>query len=89
MCSSVLETENEQLKKLGKEYQGSYYIFALDGSPECKLHKDKAVLAKYEEIMAKAAAEAAERYSGFSQHITLIKKFEPRTLLGTAFLAFS
>ena len=28
-------------------------------------------------------------YSGFSQHITLIKKFEPRTLLGTAFLAFS
>ena len=53
------ETENEQLKKLGKEYQGSYYIFALDGSPECKLHKDKAVLAKYEEIMAKAAAETA------------------------------
>lgn len=58
------ETENEQLKKLGKEYQGSYYIFALDGSPECKLHKDKAVLAKYEEIMAKAAAEAAESDDG-------------------------
>ena len=54
------ETENEQLKKLGKEYQGSYYIFALDGSPECKLHKDKAVLAKYEKLMAKAAAETAE-----------------------------
>ena len=51
------ETENEQLKKLGKEYQGSYYIFALDGRPECKLHKDKAVLAKYEGLMAKAAAE--------------------------------
>ena len=58
------ETENEQLKKLGKEYQGSYYIFALDGSPECKLHKDKAVLAKDEEIMAKAAAEAAESDDG-------------------------
>lgn len=58
------ETENEQLKKLGKEYQGSYYIFALDGSPECKLHKDKAVLAKYEEIMAKAAAETAESDDG-------------------------
>lgn len=58
------ETENEQLKKLGKEYQGSYYIFALDGSPECKLHKDKAVLAKYEEIMAKAAVEAAESDDG-------------------------
>ena len=58
------ETENEQLKKLGKEYQGSYYIFALDGSPECKLHKDKAVLTKYEEIMAKAAAEAAESDDG-------------------------
>lgn len=58
------KTENEQLKKLGKEYQGSYYIFALDGSPECKLHKDKAVLAKYEEIMAKAAAEAAESDDG-------------------------
>lgn len=58
------ETENEQLKKLGKEYQGSYYIFALDGSPECKLHKDKVVLAKYEEIMAKAAAETAESDDG-------------------------
>ncbi len=58
------ETENEQLKKLGKEYQGSYYIFALDGSPECKLHKDKAVLAKYEELMAKAAAETAESDDG-------------------------
>lgn len=58
------ETENEQLKKLGKEYQGSYYILALDGSPECKLHKDKAVLAKYEEIMAKAAAETAESDDG-------------------------
>ena len=58
------ETENEQLKKLGKEDQGSYYIFALDGSPECKLHKDIAVLAKYEEIMAKAAAEAAESDDG-------------------------
>ncbi|MBS1403927.1 MAG: hypothetical protein HPZ99_02600, partial [Oscillospiraceae bacterium] len=58
------ETENEQLKKLGKEYQGSYYIFALDGSPECKLHKDKAVLAKYEDIMAKAAAETAESDDG-------------------------
>lgn len=58
------ETENVQLKKLGKEYQGSYYIFALDGSPECKLHKDKAVLAKYEEIMAKAAAETAESDDG-------------------------
>lgn len=54
------ETENEQLKKLGKEYQGSYYIFALDGRPECKLHKDKAVLAKYEKLMAKAAAKAEE-----------------------------
>lgn len=58
------ETENEQLKKLGKEYQGSYYIFALDGSPECKLHKDKAVLAKYEKLMAKAAAETAESDDG-------------------------
>lgn len=58
------ETENEQLKKLGKEYQGSYYIFALDGSPECKLHKDKAVLAKYEELMAKTAAETAESDDG-------------------------
>lgn len=58
------ETENEQLKKLGKEYQGSYYIFALDGRPECKLHKDKAVLAKYEELMAKAAAETAESDDG-------------------------
>lgn len=58
------ETENEQLKKLGKEYQGSYYIFALDGSPECKLHKDKAVLAKYEKFMAKAAAETAESDDG-------------------------
>lgn len=58
------ETENEQLKKLGKEYQGSYYIFALDGSPECKLHKDKAVLAKYEMLMAKAAAETAESDDG-------------------------
>lgn len=58
------ETENEQLKKLGKEYQGSYYIFALDGSPECKLHKDKAVLAKYEKLMAKAAAETAESNDG-------------------------
>ena len=58
------ETENEQLKKLGKEYQGSYYIFALDGSPECKLHKDKAVLAKYEELMAKDAAETAESDDG-------------------------
>lgn len=58
------ETENEQLKKLGKEYQGSYYIFALDGSPECKLHKDKAVLAKYEKLMAKAAVEAAESDDG-------------------------
>lgn len=58
------ETENEQLKKLGKEYQGSYYIFALDGSPECKLHKDKAVLAKYEELMAKAVAETAESDDG-------------------------
>lgn len=54
------ETENEQLKKLGKEYQGSCYIFALDGRPECKLHKDKAVLAKYEKLMAKAAAKAEE-----------------------------
>lgn len=54
------ETENEQLKMLGKEYQGSYYIFALDGRPECKLHKDKAVLAKYEKLMAKAAAKAEE-----------------------------
>lgn len=58
------ETENEQLKKLGKEYQGSYYIFALDGRPECKLHKDKAVLAKYEELMAKTAAETAESDDG-------------------------
>lgn len=58
------ETENEQLKKLGKEYQGSYYIFALDGRPECKLHKDKAVLAKYEGLMAKAAAETAESDDG-------------------------
>lgn len=58
------DTENEQLKKLGKEYQGSYYIFALDGRPECKLHKDKAVLAKYEELMAKAAAETAESDDG-------------------------
>ena len=58
------ETENEQLKKLGKEYQGSYYIFALDGSPECKLHKDKAVLAKYEGFMAKAVAETAESDDG-------------------------
>ena len=58
------ETENEQLKKLGKEYQGSYYIFALDGSPECKLHKDKVVLAKYEKLMAKAAAETAESDDG-------------------------
>lgn len=58
------ETENEQLKKLGKEYQGSYYFFALDGRPECKLHKDKAVLAKYEELMAKAAAETAESDDG-------------------------
>jgi CRISPR-associated protein Csd1 len=58
------ETENEQLKKLGKEYQGSYYIFALDGRPECKLHKDKAVLAKYEKLMAKAAAETAESDDG-------------------------
>lgn len=58
------ETENEQLKKLGKEYQGSYYIFAFDGSPECKLHKDKAVLAKYEKLMAKAAAETAESDDG-------------------------
>lgn len=58
------ETENVQLKKLGKEYQGSYYIFALDGSPECKLHKDKAVLAKYEKLMAKAAAETAESDDG-------------------------
>lgn len=58
------ETENEQLKMLGKEYKGNYYIFALDGSPECKLHKDKAVLAKYEELMAKAAAEAAESDDG-------------------------
>ena len=58
------ETENEQLKKLGKEYQGSYYIFALDGSPECKLHKDNAVLAKYEMLMAKAAAETAESDDG-------------------------
>lgn len=58
------ETENEQLKKLGKEYQGSCYIFALDGRPECKLHKDKAVLAKYEELMAKAAAETAESDDG-------------------------
>lgn len=54
------ETENEQLKMLGKEYQGSCYIFALDGRPECKLHKDKAVLAKYEKLMAKAAAKAEE-----------------------------
>lgn len=54
------EMENEQLKKLGKEYQGSCYIFALDGRPECKLHKDKAVLAKYEKLMAKAAAKAEE-----------------------------
>ena len=54
------ETENEQLKMLGKEYQGSCYIFALDGRPECKLHKDKAVLAKYEKFMAKAAAKAEE-----------------------------
>lgn len=56
------ETENEQLKMLGKEYnnKGSYYIFALDGRPECKLHKDKAVLAKYEKLMAKAAAKAEE-----------------------------
>lgn len=58
------ETENEQLKKLGKEYQGSYYIFALDGRPECKLHKDKAVLAKYEGLMAKTAAETAESDDG-------------------------
>lgn len=58
------ETENEQLKKLGKEYQGSYYIFAFDGRPECKLHKDKAVLAKYEELMAKVAAETAESDDG-------------------------
>lgn len=58
------ETENEQLKKLGKEYQGCYYIFALDGRPECKLHKDKAVLANYEELMAKAAAETAESDDG-------------------------
>lgn len=60
------ETENEQLKMLGKEYndKGSYYIFALDGRPECKLHKDKAVLAKYEELMAKAAAETAESDDG-------------------------
>lgn len=54
------ETENEQLKMLGKEYQGSCYIFALDGRPECKLHKDKAVLAKYEKLMAKAVAKAEE-----------------------------
>lgn len=58
------EMENEQLKKLGKEYQGSCYIFALDGRPECKLHKDKAVLAKYEKLMAKAAAETAESDDG-------------------------
>ena len=58
------ETENEQLKKLGKEYQGSYYMFALDGRPECKLHKDKAGLAKYEKLMAKAAAETAESDDG-------------------------
>ncbi len=58
------ETENEQLKMLGKEYQGSCYIFALDGRPECKLHKDKAVLAKYEKLMAKAAAETAESDDG-------------------------
>lgn len=58
------ETENEQLKKLGKEYQGSCYIFALDGRPECKLHKDKAVLAKYEKLMAKAEEEAAESDDG-------------------------
>jgi CRISPR-associated protein Csd1 len=58
------ETENEQLKMLGKEYQGSCYIFALDGRPECKLHKDKAVLAKYEKLMAKAEEEAAESDDG-------------------------
>lgn len=58
------EAENELLKSLGREYQSSSYIFALDGSPECRLHTDRAVLAKYEDMAAKAAEETADSSDG-------------------------
>ncbi|MGN1116564.1 MAG: type I-C CRISPR-associated protein Cas8c/Csd1, partial [Candidatus Ornithomonoglobus sp.] len=32
------QTQNPQLKKLGKEYPGGYYCFALDGRPDITLH---------------------------------------------------
>ncbi|MDD6485107.1 MAG: type I-C CRISPR-associated protein Cas8c/Csd1 [Clostridiales bacterium] len=32
------ETENKHLKQLGKDYDGGYFCFALDGNTKCTLH---------------------------------------------------